>query len=169
MRHCIGAGRLNPTHRCSPKGGRGPAAVRDTNREWTRSGPTGSFASRRSTIHRSGAGTVAGSGSASSRMMAVMVSAALPRGKARRPVASSYKTSPNENWSDCAREVRAASRLLRTHVSDGAERGAGLRTRHGAGSIVVRVVRGYDLRQAEVENLDTAIARNENVIGLRSR
>lgn len=35
-----------------------------------------------------------------------MVSVALARGNARRPAASSYKTSPNENWSDCA--VRSA-------------------------------------------------------------
>jgi hypothetical protein len=39
--------------------------------------------------HRNGAGVAAGSGSGSSRMMAVIVSAVLPREKARRPAASS--------------------------------------------------------------------------------
>ena len=49
---------------------------------------------------RWGRGTLAGSGSDSSRMMAVMVSAALGRSKARLPVTIWYKTRPKENWSD---------------------------------------------------------------------
>ena len=43
----------------------------------------------------------------------------------------------------------------------------GLRLRQGACSIVIRIARGNDLRQAEVENPDAAIAGDENVIGLQ--
>jgi hypothetical protein len=82
-------------------------------------------------------------------------------------VASSYKTSPKRKLVRLRAEVRTPSGLLRTHICDGAECGAGFRACHGAGSIIVRAARGYDLRQAEVENLDAAIARNENVIGLQ--
>ena len=52
---------------------------------------------------RSGAGSRGAawrSGSASSRMMAVSVSAAESRSKAFRPAASSYRIVPSENWSE---------------------------------------------------------------------
>jgi hypothetical protein len=48
-------------------------------------------------VHRSGAGTLAGSGSGSSRMIAVIVSALVRREKARLPAHNSYSTNPSEN------------------------------------------------------------------------
>ena len=56
-----------------------------------------------------------GNGSASSRMMAAMVSAALGRANARFLAASSYTIRPKENWS-LRKSTSSAARLLRIHV-----------------------------------------------------
>ena len=68
-------------------------------------------------VHRTGAGTVEGSGSGWSRMIAVMVSAALSRRKARFPDASLVKDQAKGELIAAMVQL-AAARLFGTHIID---------------------------------------------------
>ena len=58
-----------------------------------------------------------------------------------------------------------AARLLRRHVSDGPHHRAGARRRRDVGALLGLVLQ--ELREAEVEDLDDAVLRDHDVLGLQ--
>ena len=109
-------------------------------------------------IQRSGAGTVAGNGAASSRMIAVRVSALLSRANAFWPVDQLVEDQPERELIRLRPDRREPARLFRRHVVHRADRGARAGERRARVLIAGRVA--DRLGDAEVENLHAAVARS---------
>ena len=99
--------------------------------------------------------------STSSFRIADSVSATLSRWKARLPVSTSYKMQPSEKKSVAA--VNDSARLLGGHIADRPD-GRACSGQRRSGSLVV--VQGEAAGQTEVQNLQDALRRDEQIVRL---